>query len=322
MQAKASSRKIIRVGTRESALARLQTDIVTNGLSSIQSDLEIEIVPVTTRGDRVLDRPIADLGGRGVFVKELEEALLAGEVDFVVHSLKDLPTDLPDGLMLAAVLNREDPRDVLLAHQGNEVASLPPGARVATSSRRRAAQLAALRSDLSFVDIRGNLPTRLRKFDENYCDAMVLAAAGLLRLGLKERITQFLPLEVCTPAVGQGALAVECRAGDEDIVKLLAEVNDKKVNAEISCERSFLDRLGGGCSVPIGALARLEGQHLLVTGCVAELDGKKVIRKTIEGSPADAAGLGLTLAETMLSEGAEEILAHLKASAPNTISAP
>ncbi len=318
-----SKQKCVRVGTRESQLARLQTDIVIAALSGRFPELKFEVVPITTGGDKVLDRPIAELGGRGVFVKELEDALYTDRVDFVVHSLKDLPTELPKDLILACVLDREDPRDVLVSKDDNLLHRLPEGTRVATSSRRRTAQIRALRTDLEFCDIRGNIPTRLRKHEEGQCDAMVLAAAGLLRLGLASRITEYLDMAISTPAVGQGALAVECRAGDAAVLDFLRIIEDKQVRAEITAERAFLDKLGGGCSVPVGALGQtLRDGRLRLTGCVAALDGSEIIRVSLESTNELAAELGNTLAERVEELGADRILRDLKQSAPPAISPP
>lgn len=318
-----SKQKCVRVGTRESQLARLQTDIVIASLSARSPDLKFEIVPITTGGDKVQNKPIAELGGRGVFVKELEEALYADRVDLVVHSLKDLPTDLPTGLMLACVLDREDPRDVLVANDELNLKTLPPGTRVATSSRRRTAQIRSLRTDLDFCDIRGNIPTRLRKQSEGQCDAMVLAAAGLIRLGLVSKITEYLDMAICTPAVGQGALAVECREGDKAIIDYLHAIENKSVRAEIDAERSFLDKLGGGCSVPVGALGQtLRDGRLRLTGCVAALDGTEIIRVSLESTMDKATELGNHLAERVDELGADRILRELKETAPSAISPP
>jgi hydroxymethylbilane synthase len=318
-----SKQKCVRVGTRESQLARLQTDIVIAALSGRFPELKFEVVPITTGGDKVQDRPIADLGGSGVFVKELEDALYADRVDFVVHSLKDLPTALPKDLILACVLNREDPRDVLVSNNDTLLKNLPAGTRVATSSRRRTAQIKALRTDLEFCDIRGNIPTRLRKHSEGQCDAMILAAAGLLRLGLASRITEFLDLAISTPAVGQGALAVECRESDTAVLDFLRVIEDVQVRAEITAERAFLDKLGGGCSVPVGALGEtLRDGRLRLTGCVASLDGSEVIRLSLESSYDQAHQLGNNLAERVEELGADRILRELKQSAPPAISPP
>ena len=324
-----SKLKLLRVGTRESQLARLQTDIVVARLSQHYPDLDFEIHHITTGGDKIQDRPIAAIGGRGVFVKELEEALLQDRVDFVVHSLKDLPTDLPAGLKLACVIDRSDPRDVFLSEKYASLADLPAGASVATSSRRRAAQLLALRPDLNFVDMRGNIPTRLRKLAEGQCDAMILAAAGLLRLDQGDKIKEYLPLQIVTPAVGQGALAVECRSADADLCGILKKIEDPDLALEIAAERAFLDELGGGCSVPAGALAKITseqksgaGDLLVLSGCVAALDGSVVMRDEIKGDKHDAFKLGQTLAKRMQNNGAEKILTELRLSTPNVVSPP
>ena len=313
----------VRVGTRESRLALLQTQTIIDQLTKKFPNIAYVITPVTTGGDKDLNRPIADLGARGVFVKELEEALLGNGVDLVVHSLKDLPTDLPSGLILAAVLDRNDPRDVLVSQNHIPFGRLKSGSKVATSSRRRAAQLRSLRDDLSFVDIRGNIPTRLRKHDQGACDAMVLAAAGLHRLGLEEHIAEYFDPTFSTPAAGQGALAVECRQGDAVVIELLNQIDDSRVRAEITAERAFLDRLGGGCSVPIGALCiTTNGGTIQLLGCVAALDGTTVLRHSLDGPTSEPQALGLRLAEAMLSMGADTILESLKSSAPTAVSPP
>lgn len=322
---KSSKISTIRVGTRESKLARLQTDVVIETLKKNFPDANFEVHPITTGGDKILDRPIVELGGRGVFVKELEEALLEDRVDFVVHSLKDLPTDLPEGLTLACVLNRQDARDIFVSNKAASFMELAPGSTVATSSRRRAAQLSALRQDLKFVDMRGNIPTRIRKLDEGQCDAMILAAAGLLRLEFHDKITQYLDLDICTPAVGQGALAVECRANDKDILEMLASIEDKATKDEVTAERAFLDVLGGGCSVPAGALARVQADDndkLTLSGCVAALDGSEIYRDSISGPREYAQLLGKALAKKIQDAGADKILEELRLSTPNVVSPP
>lgn len=311
-----------RVGTRNSKLARAQTHTLISQLTALNKALSFAVVPVTTSGDAIRDRPIADIGTQGAFVKELEEALLLDKVDIVGHSLKDMPTSLPDTLMLAAVFNRLDPRDVLISRDGIKFNDLPRGATVATSSRRRSAQLLAARRDLRFIDIRGNIPTRLKKHDEGQCDAIILAAAGLIRLGLTNRISQYLDESVCLPAVGQGAVAAECRAGDLTIRRLLEPVDDAVVRAEITAERAFLEQLGGGCSVPVGALARCTNDRLTLTGCIAALDGSKIMRQKLAGSISEAAQLGKALADMMIKDGAESILCSLRSSTPSAISPP
>ena len=312
---------VIRIGTRESQLAQIQTAIVTNALKAKYPELTLEIVFVTTGGDKTLDRPIAALGMQGVFVKELEEALLLHEVDIVVHSLKDLPTTLPQGLCLAAVLNRSDPRDVLVSRNKTSFMDLPPGSKVATSSRRRAAQLRSLRNDLDFIDIRGNVPTRLRKHDEGLCDAMVLAAAGLIRLKLEDRITEFFSFETSTPAAGQGALAIECREDDQPILDIVSVIEDTGVRAEITSERAFLEKLGGGCSVPIGAIAKFEQNQVTIIGCVASADGSKIIRESDVGAASDPEKIGERLADRLIILGAANLLENLK-QIPITVSPP
>ena len=316
----------IRIGTRESKLALLQTDIVMARLKGLSQSLEIEIVPITTKGDKVLDRPIAELGGRGVFVKELEEALLRDEVDIVVHSLKDMPTDMPESLALASVLDRNDPRDVLLSKDNLQFLKLPAGSRIATSSRRRAAQLLHLRKDIEFVDIRGNIPTRIRKFDEGYCDAIVLACAGLNRLDLQSRIGQHFEVDTVTPAAGQAALAVECRSADKAVLDLLKLIEDLEARLEADCERTYLGELGGGCSVPVGASAKVADGKITLTGCIASLDGKELMRdcitETVNGDPKLASKAGLALATKMLAAGGKKIMDELRRQTPNVVSAP
>lgn len=312
----------MKVGTRASKLARLQTDLVVGRIAELFPSETVEIVTISTGGDRNRSVPIADLGVRGVFVKELEDALLAGDVDFVVHSLKDMPSDLPDGLCLVAVLNREDRRDVLVSRDGLSLAKLPPGSRVATSSRRRAAQIKAVRDDLEFVDIRGNVPTRIEKMQAGQCDAMVLAAAGLTRLGLDEHISEAFAIDVCTPAAGQGALALECREKDRELVEMLNSLDDSVVRAEIECERAYLAELGGGCSVPIGASAKVIEDRLELTGCIAALDGSSIFRREHRGPRSEPASLGRELATLMLEGEARKVVASLRASLPGAISPP
>lgn len=311
------------VGTRESQLARLQTDIAIGAITSIHPDIEIEIVAIKTHGDKIQNKPIAELGDRGVFVKELEEALLNNEVDFVVHSLKDLPTAMPAGLRLAAVIGREDPRDVLVSPQHGRLANLPRGSVIASSSRRRAAQILAIRSDLQFIDVRGNIPTRLRKLDEGIADAMVLAAAGLIRLGEEARISEYFAFDQLTPAVGQGVLGLECRGDDSATAELLTEVSDGEIAALIAAERAFLNEIGGGCSVPVGAIAEAAAAgRLKLTACIASLDGKVSVRSQLEAAQADAESAGRQLAAEMLDKGGDRILQNLLSSAPQAVPPP
>lgn len=302
------------VGTRDSILARLQTDLVLKILKEKFSNLEFEIIAVKTSGDKILHKPLAELGGRGVFVKELEESLLRKEVDFVVHSLKDLPTEIPQHLNLAATINRADPRDVLLGKSRLKFNELPSGSRVATSSRRRAAQLAAIRTDIQFVDIRGNIQTRLRKLEEGQCDAMILAAAGLERLELADRISQYFEPDECVPAVGQGALGIECHEDNNELLLLLEQINDEVVWACTSAERALLNQLGGGCSVPVGALAQMldDGSgRIELRAVVASMDGKQVYRAYATGTLGEAESMGKKLAEELSSQGAGAVIESL-----------
>lgn len=315
--------KKLKVGTRDSILARLQTDLALSAISKKFPELEFEIIAVKAMGDKILNKPLAELGGRGVFVKELEDALLNKSVDFVVHSLKDLPTDSIPGLVLAASFDRADVRDVLVSKNNVRFADLPANSKVATSSRRRAAQLAAIRKDISFVDIRGNIQTRLRKLDEGQCDAMVLAAAGLLRLGLADRIAEFFETKTSTPAVGQGALAIECRSDDADTISILNAVNEPDVWACISAERAFLNKLGGGCSVPVGAIAVINAEREIeITACVASLDGNEILKDTMTGAYANAEDLGRELADKLISQGALNIVEPLLKASAGIVSAP
>jgi len=296
-------------------------------LKKTHPQLECEVVTITTSGDAQRSVPIADIGTRGVFVKELEDALLNSKVDFVVHSLKDMPVEVPEGLALVATLSREDSRDVLVSRHNLPVEQLPQNAVIATSSRRRIAQFKKLHPSLKFIDIRGNITTRLRKMDEGECDAMILAAAGLHRLDLHERIVKYLSIEESTPAAGQGALAIECRSDDTNTFALLAQLDDFKTRVEISAERAFLGALGGGCSVPIGVSASFDSalQILKITGSIASIDGKSLHQSSIaekfDSTINGASNLGLKLAQTMQTKEVALILEELKKE-ESRISAP
>ncbi len=308
---------MIRVGTRESKLALFQTNSVLAKLKQAFPAQEFVTVPIKVHAEKDMKKPLFAFDTRGVFVKELEEALLNKEVDLVVHSLKDLPTDMIEGLTLASVLDREDPRDVLISHNKTSFLNLPKGATVASSSRRRLAQLKALRPDLSFTDIRGNIDTRLKKHADGACNAMVLAAAGLIRLNLMQHITEYFDTSVSLPAAGQAAIAVECRTDDKDVLAMCKAIENASVRGEITAERAFLNELGGGCSVPVGVLAREKDNMIDITGCVAALDGSKILRKSISGPVKDAQSMGVQLAHSLLEMGAEEILAELKTTIPS-----
>jgi len=290
------------VGTRGSALARAQTDAVVERLQALQPDLEIAIQVIKTRGDMVQHKSLVGIGDKGLFTKEIEAALLAGHIDLAVHSLKDLPTELPPGLAIGAVTEREDARDVLVSRLGCSLDALPLGARVGTGSLRRAAQLLTYRPDLRIVDIRGNVDTRLRKAATEEYDAVVLAAAGLHRLGLTHHIAAYLPLEVMLPAVGQGALAVEVRAGegaegrDAQIRRLASLLDHVPTRAATTAERAFLQALGGGCRVPVAAYGEAVGGLLRLQGLVASPDGRRVWRGEIKGRMEEAEALGEELA--------------------------
>ena len=292
------------IGTRGSPLATWQADFVRTALLAEHDGLEVGVQVIRTRGDRALLAPLHAMPGKGLFTKEIENALLAGAVDLAVHSLKDLPTDLPEGLALAAVTAREDPADVLVCAEGLTLATLPRGAEVLTGSLRRRAQLLHLRRDLKVSPVRGNVRTRLRKLDGSGAAGMVLARAGLARLGLLDRVTERLDPAQFLPACGQGALGIEARADDASLRALLAPLDDAETRSAVAAERAFLAALGGGCQVPVGAYARIagDGAVLTITGMVADIDGSRLLRRTVEvplGGIAAAESLGRRLADLM-----------------------
>ncbi len=297
------------LGSRGSALALRQAELVTQALTSRWADLEVELVIIKTSGDRLAQADLSGLGGKGLFVKEIEEALLAGTIDLAVHSLKDLPAEIPAGLTLTAFTEREDPRDVLISREASGPEGLPLGARVGTSSLRRRVQLLAWRRDLTVEPLRGNVDTRLRRLREGALDAIVVAAAGLHRLGAQPSGATILPPEVMLPAVGQGILALEVRADDEAMVKRLASLDDPLSRMAAIAERAFLTTLGGDCHTPIAGYARLVDGRLRLDGLVATADGRNVLKDQIEGSPDEPLELGKRLARQMLSSGGEAILA-------------
>jgi hydroxymethylbilane synthase len=301
-------RQTLIVGTRGSALAQAQTALVEAALRRVAPNVVIEVRVIRTQGDVRLDRPVTQIGGKGVFVREIENALLARVIDLAVHSLKDLPVEQPPGLIVAAIPPREDPRDVLVSRDGRRLSELPAGARVGTGSQRRAVQLRAMRPDLEVHDLRGNVDTRLHKLDTGQYDAIVLAAAGLGRLGRLDRVVEFFDPEVMTPAPGQGALAVECRAADEATQSLLLPVHDLPTWAAVTAERAFLSGLGGGCSAPIAAYAEARSATLRLHGLVASFDGRQVVRVSGDGSVEQPGRLGYRLAEEALAQGASAIL--------------
>ncbi len=306
--------KRITIGTRGSKLALWQAEFVKTQLQKLSPDLGIEIRKIKTTGDKILDVPLAQVGGKGLFVKEIEEALLRYEADIAVHSMKDVPTDFPDGLHLAVVCEREDPRDAFISKTQNTKSkiqnfrSLPNGAKIGTSSLRRSCQLLSLRPDLKIEQLRGNLDTRLRKLDEGQFDAIILAAAGMKRLGLQDRITEILLLDISLPAIGQGAVGIECRVNDEWVNNLISALNHPETFVCVKAERAFLKKLEGGCQVPIAAHARLKDGRIVIQGLVGSISGEKIIKGYSEGEPGHAENLGIALAEEILSKGAKEIL--------------
>lgn len=298
-------RKIV-VGSRQSALALTQTNWVIDRLKSLGLPFEFEVKKIVTKGDRILDVTLSKVGGKGLFVKEIEQALLDGEIDMAVHSMKDMPALLPEGLMIGCIPKRVDVRDVLISEDGSSLDSLPEGSVVGTSSLRRAAQLKALRPDLVIEPIRGNIETRMRKLKEESFAAIILAAAGLERMQWDGNVTEFLPVEVSLPAVGQGALAIECRENDAELLELLSRLNDSDTARAVEAERAFLRTLEGGCQVPIAAHATVTGDTVSLTGLVADPDGTVVLKETMESIHPQE--LGITLANKLKEQGAGDIL--------------
>ncbi|AVT60705.1 hydroxymethylbilane synthase [Pectobacterium versatile] len=299
---------IIRIATRQSPLALWQAQYVQQCLNHLYPDLHVELVPMVTRGDIILDTPLAKVGGKGLFVKELELALLEGRADIAVHSMKDVPVEFPDGLGLTTICERDDPRDAFVSNHYDSLEQLPEGSCVGTSSLRRQCQLRARRPDLVIRDLRGNVGTRLSKLDNGEYDAIILAVAGLKRLGLEERIRCPLSPEESLPAVGQGAIGIECRLDDEHVRQLLAPLNHPATAARVLAERAMNVRLEGGCQVPIGSYAELEGDTLWLRALVGAPDGSQMIVGERRGSVSDAEQLGIALAEELLAKGASAIL--------------
>ena len=292
-------RKVI-VGSRGSSLALRQTECVVEQLRDLHPECEFVIKKIKTEGDRFTTTPLASMAGRGVFVKEIEAALIAGEIDIAVHSLKDLPSQLTKGLVLAAIPQREDPRDVLVSRHNCGLMELPYAAKVGTSSPRRAVQILAVRPDVQLVELRGNVDTRLRKAQTPAYDAVVLAAAGLHRLGLADRITQYLPLDVCLPSPGQGALAIETREDDQYVTSLAAPLDDPNTRIAVTAERALVERLGGGCQVAIGAYAEVNGDTLRLHAAVLAADGKRLLREMTTGSKVEPTAVAERMASMIL----------------------
>ena len=303
----------IRIGTRRSDLARWQANYVAGKLKELDGTPSVEIVYIRTEGDRVTDVPLYSVEGKSFFTKEIEQALLDHRVDIAVHSLKDLATELPVGLGLGAILAREDPRDVLLSSSGDGLENLPQGARVGTSSLRRRALVARWRPDLELVDLRGNVPTRIRKLNDGEYDAIVLAAAGVKRLGLESNITAYLSLDRVLPAVAQGAIGVQTRQDDEVVLGWIRQLDDVDTRQATTSERSLLHRLEGGCQVPVGALARVEDGELTLRAIVASLDGSRAVDGARSGPVQQSESIGRALAEELLAEGGDSILDDIRA---------
>ncbi len=305
--------QIIRIATRKSPLAMWQAEHVTAELKKAHPGLKVEILGMSTQGDKILDTPLAKIGGKGLFVKELEVAMLDGRADIAVHSMKDVPVELPDGLHLSTILEREDPRDAFVSNTYKTFDELPKGARVGTSSLRRQCQLVQTRPDLQILPLRGNVNTRLRKLDEGEYDAIILAAAGLKRLGFHDRITAEISAEVSLPAIGQGAVGIECRIDDTRINELLAPLHHIETAYCVGAERAMNNRLEGGCQVPIAGFAMLENNKLWLRGLVGKVDGSEIIRGESKGTPDEAEKMGYGLADLLLEQGADLILKELYA---------
>ncbi|MBI9084462.1 MAG: hydroxymethylbilane synthase [Desulfobacterales bacterium] len=312
----------VTIGTRGSKLALWQANWVKSQLQQHHGDLTVNLEIIKTRGDKILDVPLAKVGGKGLFVKEIEEALLDGRADLAVHSMKDMPADLPDGLCIGPIPLREDPRDVLISRDGLPLEKIAAGARVGTCSLRRAAQLRHLRPDIDVVPLRGNLETRLRKLDEGQMEATILAAAGIKRMGYQKRISEFFEIGRMLPAVAQGALCIEIRQNDGAVEALVAPLNHADTQTVILGERAFLNRLQGGCQVPIAGHGRLDGNRFSLVGLVADLDGQTVIRDTLSGPAHEAREIGVALADRLIEAGARKILDSLQENGSDSCPSP
>ncbi len=305
------SKNIIRIATRKSPLALWQAEHVASRLVEIFPNLNIELVKMTTRGDKILDAPLAKVGGKGLFVKELEQGMLDGNADIAVHSMKDVPVEFPEGLHLAAILAREDPRDALVSNHYSSLAELPENARIGTSSLRRQSQIKEKFPSAEIIPLRGNVNTRLSKLDANEYDAIILAVAGLKRLGFDDLIRQALQPEQSLPAIGQGAIGIECRANDQRINKIIQVLHDEQTSICVSAERAMNETLHGGCQVPIAGFAQIDQGCLTLRGLVGKPDGSIIYRTRKQGSIDQAAEIGKEAAEDLLNQGADEILSEL-----------
>lgn len=304
--------KHIRIATRKSPLALWQAEEVARRIKEKYPEIEVELIRLVTQGDRILDTPLAKVGGKGLFVKELEVGMLQGEADIAVHSMKDVPMAFPEGLYLPVILEREDPRDAFVSNHYASLADLPSNARVGTSSMRRQCQLRARYPGFEILDLRGNVNTRLAKLDAGEYDAIILASAGLKRLGFAQRITALIAPEDSLPAVGQGAIGIECREGDDAVLAVISHLNDADTFTRVSAERAFNTRLNGGCQVPIGGYAELVGEgQLRLRGLVGEPDGSRIYHAEVSGPATTAEALGVSLAERVLEQGAGAVLSRL-----------
>jgi hydroxymethylbilane synthase len=298
----------LKIGTRGSQLALYQANWVKEKITLAFPDFKVTLIKIRTTGDKIQDAPLAKIGGKGLFVKEIEEALIERKIDLAVHSIKDVPTDLPENLHLSAITEREDPRDVLISKDGIQLKHLPQRARIGTSSLRRQAQLLHFRRDFEVIPLRGNLDTRLKKLKTMNLDGIILACAGVKRLGLEEKITEIIPPEISLPAIGQGALGIETRMGDKEVEERIRFLNDRPSAIAISAERAFLKKLGGGCQVPIAAFGQTKGSTIQIDGMVGTIDGKGLIKHHLKGPIEEAESLGTRLAEILLAQGAKQIL--------------
>jgi hydroxymethylbilane synthase len=302
----------IRIGSRGSPLALWQANWIKDQLESQNPEIPVEIVIIKTSGDKIQDVPLAKIGGKGLFVKEIEEALLRNEVDFAVHSMKDMPIKFPFALCIASVTKRENPFDALISKNDIKLDDLPKGAKVGTGSLRRISQLLHYRPDLELVPLRGNLDTRIKKLETEGLDAIILAAAGLIRMGWEEKISEIISPEILLPAMGQGAVGIESRKNDVDNQILLADMDDENTHLSLDAERAIVTRLEGGCNVPIGAFATIEGDEMTVRGLVASLDGKTIYKKEMKGNKTQAASLGKELGNALIEMGGDKIMREIQ----------
>ncbi len=312
-------RSIIKIGTRGSKLALWQANRVKSDIEKTHPEIKVRLEIIKTKGDKILDAPLAKIGGKGLFVKEIENALLEKRIDIAVHSMKDMPALIPAGLCIGAVPDRENPLDVLISKNNLPFKELPKGARIGTGSLRRGAQLLHARPDIKIIPIRGNLDTRLKKLESENMDAIILAAAGVKRLSLTSKITEYLDPETMLPAAGQGALCIEIRDGDKEISNIVSDLDHRETRRIVFGERAFLDRLGGSCQVPIGALGKVIDNKFTLKGLIAEIDGSNIIKKTKTGSINDSKEIGKKLATDLFSMGGDKMLARLKQAAEENL---